>query len=120
MALIAFAAPVLPGKMDQLRSFTAECTGPRREEFEASRRRYGVRERTFLQQTPMGATVIVTVEGDDLQGFMRDSATSETAFAQWMRGQLLEIEGIDFSHPGQPPELIADSGEVPAQPMTAR
>ena len=37
-------------------------------EFVASRRSAGVRERTYLQATPMGELVIVTLEGDDPWG----------------------------------------------------
>ncbi len=113
MTLMAFAAPILPGKMDRLEQFTRECTGARRSEFEASRQRFGVRERTFIQKTPAGATSIVTVEGDDIRGFMGWLAGSDEPFARWMRDELREIEGIDFSHPMAPPELVADSGDVP-------
>ena len=42
MSLIAFAAPILPGKRDQWDAFIAEIQGPRRTEFNDSRQRAGV------------------------------------------------------------------------------
>ena len=62
---MAVAFPILPGKTAEWRAWMAELNGPRREEFVESRRRAGVHERTFLQSTPMGDLVIVTLEGDD-------------------------------------------------------
>ena len=65
MSLIAVAFPILPGKTEAWREWMAEVNGSRREEFDESRRSAGVHERTFLQSTPMGDVVIVTLEGDD-------------------------------------------------------
>ena len=65
MPLLAVAFPILPGKTPEWRAWMDELNGPRREEFVESRRRAGVHERTFLQSTPMGDLVIVTLEGDD-------------------------------------------------------
>jgi low affinity Fe/Cu permease len=45
--------------------------GARSEEFAESRRRAGLHERTFLQSTPMGDLVIVTLEGEDPRGLVR-------------------------------------------------
>ena len=65
MAMMAIALPILPGKTPEWRKFIEELNGPRRQEFADSRKQAGVHERTFLQQTPMGDLVIVTLEGDD-------------------------------------------------------
>jgi len=64
MALMAVAFPIAPGKTDDWRRFIGELNGARRAEFVASRKAMGVLERTFLQPTPMGDMVIVTLEGD--------------------------------------------------------
>ena len=40
-------------------------SGPRKDGFQASRQRLGVRERTFFQPTPMGDMIVATLEGDD-------------------------------------------------------
>ena len=62
MPMMAAVFPILPGKTDEWRTWIAELNGPRYQEFVESRRRAGVHERTFLQQTPMGDLVIVTLE----------------------------------------------------------
>ena len=65
MSLIAFVAPILPGKRDQWDAFIAEIAGPRRSEFNASRQPQAFTSGHFLQETPMGDVVIVTLEGDN-------------------------------------------------------
>ena len=65
MPMMAVAFPILPGKTAEWRAWMDEINGPRRDEFDASRKAAGVRERTFLQETPMGDLVLVTLEGDD-------------------------------------------------------
>ncbi len=62
--LMAVAFPILPGKTAEWRAWMEELNGSRRQEFDESRRRAGVHERTFLQSTPMGDLVIVTLEGE--------------------------------------------------------
>jgi hypothetical protein len=110
MSLIAFVAPILPGKRDQWDAFIAEIQGPRRADFNASRQRAGVRERTFLQETPMGDFVIVTLEGDDPVAAFGAIANADDAFTQWFVQQVQEIHGFDLRQPPEnPPHLIIDS-----------
>ena len=52
MPMMAVAFPILPGKTPEWRKWMEELNGSRREEFNDSRRRAGVHERTFLQSTP--------------------------------------------------------------------
>ena len=42
MECLTWAAPIVPGKLEQWREFTATMKGPRRAEHEASRRRLGM------------------------------------------------------------------------------
>ncbi len=65
MSVMAMAFPILPGKTAAWRAWMDELNGPRHEQFVESRSRAGVEERTFLQQTPTGDLVIVTLSGDD-------------------------------------------------------
>ena len=67
MAMLAMAFPIPAGKTEQWKKFISELTGARKAEFAASRRSLGVRERTFLQHTPQGDLVLVTLEGDQTQ-----------------------------------------------------
>lgn len=109
--LMAVAFPILPGKTDEWRTWMKELDGPRREEFVESRRRAGVHERTFLQSTPMGDLVIVTLEGDDPGEAFAKMMSSTDAFATWFGERASEIHGVDLTQPmtGSPSELVIDT-----------
>ncbi len=111
MSLIAFVAPILPGKRDQWDAFIAEITGPRRSDFNAARRNVGVQERTFLQETPMGDVVIVTLEGDNPLEAFGALASADDAFTNWFVQQVQELHGFDLRQPPEhPPVQVIDSG----------
>ena len=114
MPLMAVAFPILPGKTPEWRTFVEELNGPRREEFVESRRRAGVRERTFLQPTPMGDLVIVTLEGDDLGQAFEQLMSATDEFTTWFNERATAVHGVDPSAPttGSPSELVIDSAEV--------
>jgi LmbE family N-acetylglucosaminyl deacetylase len=112
MALLALAIPLAPGKTDQWKKFTDELRGARRAEFVASRKRLGVRERTFLQRTPHGDMVIVTLEGENPAKAFAEFGQGTDAFTTWFKQQVSELHGgMDLSAPppGPMPELIVDS-----------
>ena len=117
MALMAFAVPILPGKTEQWRRFVGDLNGPRRGEYEESRRRLGIRERTFLQSSPQGDVVIVTLEGDDPAGSLRRFAATNDPFTRWFAQQVHEIHGIELAQIVlmPPPELAVDSEPGAAQ-----
>jgi hypothetical protein len=112
MAMLAIAIPILPGKTDAWRSFIDELNGPRKDEFDASRRRLGVRERTFFQETPMGDMVVVTLEGDDPAGAFAAFGQGSDEFTTWFVQQAQELHGVDLAAPppGTLPELVVDTG----------
>jgi hypothetical protein len=111
MALFAIAIPILAGKTKEFDAFIAELTGARKAEFVASRKRLGVRERTFHQHTPMGDLVVVTLEGDDPAGAFARFAEGADPFTQWFKQKVMEVHGVDLSAPppGPMPKQIADS-----------
>ncbi|MGZ9230732.1 MAG: hypothetical protein ACXW4H_05550 [Candidatus Limnocylindrales bacterium] len=110
MALMAIALPILPGKTPEWRKFIEELNGPRHQEFADSRRRAGVRERTFLQQTPMGDLVIVTLEGDDPGRSFGQLMTGTDAFSKWFGEHAMAAHGdLPMPTTGLPSELVADS-----------
>jgi len=111
MADTTFALPIAPEKVAAVRAFVAELLGPRRAEFEASWREKGItRERSWLQEAPAGALVLVFMEADDLGRAFREIATSECPFDRWYRQQVREIYGVDLTEgASRPPnELLAD------------
>jgi hypothetical protein len=112
MALFAMAVPIPGGNDDKWKAFIAQLTGPRKAEFDASRKKLGVRERTFHQHTPMGDFVIVTLEGNDPEGAFTRFGQGTDAFTQWFKAQVKEVHGVDLSGPppGPLPKQIIDSG----------
>ena len=114
MSLMAVEFPILPGKTADWRAFMADLNGSRHQEFSDSRRRAGVHERTFLQATPKGDSVIVTLEGDDPGRSFRQMMTANDAFTTWFVGRVKTIHGVDLATPmtGSPTELVVDSDRV--------
>ena len=116
MPVMAAAFPILPGKTAEWRTFMEELNGPRREEFLESRRRVGVHERTFLQQTPTGDIVIVTLEGDDPGHAFGQMMSATDDFTAWFIERATAVHGVDPSQmtSAPPPELVVDTAAVPA------
>ncbi len=114
MAFSAVAFPTLPGKTAEWRTWMEDLNGARRQEFADSRRRAGVHERTFLQSTPMGDLVIVTLEGDDPGRAFGQMLGATDAFTSWFLEQAKAIHGVDLTAPltGSPSELVVDSDGV--------
>jgi mono/diheme cytochrome c family protein len=112
MALMALALPVLPDKKAKFQDLVSKLNaGPMKAALDASRKAAGVHERTFLQETPQGALVVVTLEtsdgSDPMAAFgktMSDPALKE--FAAWVA----DVHGVDPKGPGpSAPKLIYDS-----------
>jgi len=111
MPMMAVAFPILPGKTAEWRAWMEELNGSRRQEFVDSRRRAGVHEQTFLQPTPMGDLVIVTLEGDDPGQAFGQMMGATDAFATWFLERAQAVHGVDLTVPmtGSPSELVVDS-----------
>ena len=114
MSLVTMAIPIVSGKTEAWRRFVDELNGPRRAEFEASRRRMGVRERTFLQQTPMGDLVIVTLEGDDAEHAFQRFVSADDEFTRWFVAQAKDLHGVDLTHAANAPvpERVIDTDSM--------
>jgi len=111
MAMLAMAFPIPAGKTEQWKKFMAELTGARKAEFADSRRSLGVHERTFLQRTPHGDLVLVTLEGDHPETAFAEFAKRTDPFTMWFKQQVQEIHGMDLSAPppGPLPQQMIDS-----------
>jgi hypothetical protein len=112
MALFAIAVPILADKTAQFEAFIGALNGAKKADFAASRKRLGVRERTFHQQTPMGDIVIVTLEGDDPAGAFKKFGQGDDAFTKWFVAQVKDVHGVDITAPlpGPMPTLAVDAG----------
>lgn len=109
MALLAAAIPILPGQRDRWDRFTDELRGSRNADFTASRARLGVRERVFLQETPGGDMVVVTLEGDDPLGAFARFGEGNDAFTNWFVEEVQAIHGMDLRnlpHDAAPRQVI--------------
>lgn len=105
MALLAMCMPILPGKKEMWMSMIEEVQ--KDPNFAASREAAGVRERSFLQETPAGDFVILTFEGEDPQAaFAQIMSNMPPDFAAFAK----EVHGLDASAPPPPmPTLVFDS-----------
>ena len=104
MAIFQFAAPILPGKLDQWKAFNREIQGPRKAAMDALQQQAGVtRQVASLQQTPMGDFAVVMIEGDDPSAFMKAMAQATDEFGKWFKGQVQDIHGMDLE--GPPPSI---------------
>ena len=118
MELNAIVFPILPGKAADWRAFIDEINGPRHADFVESRRRAGVQERTFLQSTPMGDVVIVTMEGEDPERSFGQLVSARDPFTTWFLERVKTIHGVDLAAPmtGSPSKLVVDSARVAVLP----
>lgn len=99
MALYCFTQLIQPGKREEARSIFEEVLGPRRGEYEASRRRLGIRrEKVWFQSLPQGEMAVVCWEGDDPREALRKFATSEDPFDLWLKERGREVYQFE---PGQ-------------------
>ena len=113
MATMVFVLPILPGKEDVDREMLAGLgsPGPMRDAYLEARRAQGItRETVWHQKTPMGTLAIIQLEGDDVQGALGVSATSDDPFHQQFRAFVKDVHGVDLAN-DPPPEisLIADT-----------
>ena len=114
MSTLAMAFPILPGRTADWRAWMAELNGARHDDFVESRRRAGLHERTFLQHSPNGDLVIVTLEGEDPGRAFEKMVAQSDPFASWFRKRVEELHGVDLSKPMRnvTSELILDTAAV--------
>ncbi|PXW69315.1 hypothetical protein C7964_103836 [Loktanella sp. PT4BL] len=105
MPLLAICMPILPGKMEKWQAMMDHVKST--PEFSESREAVGVHERTFVQRTPAGDLLIITLEGDDpAASWTKIMATMPPDFAEFAA----DVHGMDVNASPPPlPELIFDS-----------
>ena len=97
--------PILPGKLEMWKAMIDEVKQD--PNFAASREALGVHERTFLQETPHGNFIVLTIEGENPEeAFAQMMTNMPPEFAEFAK----EVHGLDASAPPPPlPTLYFDS-----------
>jgi hypothetical protein len=110
VASLALSYPILPGKTEAAKKLFEAIKTEKWKEFDQSQRRSGIKkERDFLQTTPIGDMVILYMESDDFQRAFTEFGNSKDPFDMWLKQELKDISGIDFSEPApgtMPQELM--------------
>jgi hypothetical protein len=95
-----FVVPILSGQLEAWKSMVNEMKTKRKKEYKSSRKKLGItRERTWLQQTPMGDFVVVHLEGKEPSKMIQRLTASKDPFDQWFSNQITMIHGLS----GPPP-----------------
>lgn len=96
---MAFSALIVPDKIQMWRELWQEIEGPRRQEYEQSRRQLGiVRETIHLQHTPQGDVAVLYLEAEDPHRTLRRMGASDSPFDRWFREWFLEAHELDLTH----------------------
>jgi hypothetical protein len=105
MAIVAFVAPILPGKRERVLR-TAEEIEAHRADYEALNRQAGMRRHVeFVQRTPMGDLHIVVYDLDHPAALGRQFGDSD--YDRWWVSRLKDVYGIDVEADGAPaPEIL--------------
>ena len=92
MAVYCFTQLIQPGRREEAKSIFEEIQETRRSEYEASRRRLGIREeRVWFQSLPQGDLAVVYWEGDDPRASLQEFASSEDPFDDWLKERGREV-----------------------------
>jgi hypothetical protein len=101
-APLLLLAPILPGKAEAWRRFMQEMSGARHGDYEASRRRLGIRaERVWISETRHGALGLWQMEAAAPAVILTALATADTPFDRWFRQQVQAILAIKLAQVNQ-------------------
>ena len=107
--LIAFTAPVQPGKSDRVRSFGEELAEHQAEFERLNKEATVTRFAITLQETPMGDFAIFLTEADDPTRLPR--TFTDSAYDTWWVAWLKDVIGLDLAampEPPAPPQVAYD------------
>jgi hypothetical protein len=107
VAVYCFTQLIQPGKREEAKAIFEEVGRPRRDEYEASRRRLGIRkEKVWFQSSPNGKMAVVYWEGGDPRSALREFASSEDPFDEWLKERGREVYHFE------PSQTLEDDEEV--------
>ena len=112
------AIPIREGQTEAWRSAIIDLTGPRYDEYDASRKRWGVTSQTtFLQRTPMGDFAVIHLTGPDVHKIFHQMSESKDPWDVSWRGMTLDLHGMDFAkgasvQPAVEPAFSTESADL--------
>ncbi len=110
MAVYCFTQLIQPGKREEAKRIFEEVGGPRRDEYEASRRRLGIhREKVWFQSSPNGEMAVVYWEVDDPRSALREFASSGDPFDEWLKERGREVYHFEPSRTLQDDEEVFEA-----------
>jgi hypothetical protein len=118
MPLFAFVAPIEPNKTTEFRQFIADLNGPRKEEYETSRKNAGFhQEAMFLQKTTKGDMVVLVQDAPNQEVALDALRNMTDSFHHWYFQQLKDLNGIDIAGAPMPQnEVLLDYRSERAPP----
>lgn len=106
MQNVTFAAPILPGKMEEWKKWVWTIANERINEYEESRKKAGVKkEVVWVHHTPQGDMITLYVEAKDIEKMVEHFAKSQAPFDVWFREKVKEYHGFDMTETTPLPEL---------------
>lgn len=95
---LSVAMPIAPGKTAAWQQALADLVGPRYNEYQASRHRYGLTSQTtFLQRTRMGDFALIHLTGPDVRKSLHAMSESMDPWDVSWRELTLDLHGVDFA-----------------------
>ena len=107
---ICLVAPVQDGKADAARDFMHDLDGSRRDEYDRSEQRIGIRKEVwFLAPTAGGDQLIGYMESPDFNSAFTQFVGSRDEFDLWFKDRFADVTGIDLNNPPEMalPELLS-------------
>jgi hypothetical protein len=123
MTEVALAMPIAAGKTDAWRDALHDLTGPRYDEYESSRRRFGLTSQvTFLQRTPMGDFAVIHMTGPDVHRSFHAMSESQDEWDVRWRELTKDLHGVDFAtgervYPKVVPLLATGAADADGRPF---
>jgi hypothetical protein len=110
VAVYGFTQLIQPGKRQEAKAIFEEIRGSRRSEYEASRRRLGIRnEKVWFQSLPQGEMAVVYWEGDYPRAALQEFAVSDDPFDEWLKARGREVYHFEPSRTLEQDEVVFEA-----------
>jgi hypothetical protein len=108
MANYCFVAPILPGGVEKMKTWTRDDIMNNANHDRVFKTAGISREQVWLQHTPMGEFAVVSFETDNPGRSLKSLASSTDPWAARFRNFLMQAHGFDLAQLGAPNEQLID------------